>query len=445
MILNGDALHIPLADCSVDSIVCDPPYGLSSGKTKYIGESGTGGGFMGKKWDHGVPGVEFWIEALRVAKPGAHMLAFGGSRTYHRLTCAIEDAGWEIRDCIMWVYGSGFPKSCNVSKQLDKSAGAEREVIGPNKFELLNGKSNLNCYGKASRPNETAPSTEQAKQWDGWGSALKPAYEPVILARKPLDGTIAQNVLKWGCGGINIDGCRIGTEPPSPRNAPKKIICGGKFHSGSEADKEMSHYNPASGRFPSNFIHDGSDDVVSLFPVTTSGTLNGQPRKGGNTVYSQPGATEGTPRYHSGDSGSASRFFKCCPPEDAQRIVYSSKASKADRDKGLDGLESRDAAGVAYTTMAGDGRDNPEIKPAKRRNHHPTVKSTSLMQYLCKLITPPNGIILDPFCGSGSTGKAAAKEGFQFIGIEKEWEYCQIAKARCDFETRKPNQMRLAA
>ena len=441
MILNGDALHIPLADCSVDSIVTDPPYGLSSGKTKYIGDSGSGGGFMGKKWDHGVPGVEFWVEALRVAKPGAHMLAFGGTRTYHRLACAIEDAGWEIRDCIMWVYGSGFPKSCNVSKQLDKSAGAHGEY-GEKKLRVHSRGSHI-LHDGWKRPcqddpdsvdrsgREYLPSTKQAKQWDGWGSALKPAYEPIILARKPLGGTIAQNVLKWGCGGINVDGSRIPAEPWK-RVGPRDDMRGGNFASGS-GKKIMIGDGVAEssplGRFPANLIHDNSDEVVSLFPqnagasAPVSGTEDSTPAK---NVYGKYDRVKGA--FHS-DSGSAARFFYCA------------KASKADRDEGLCGFELKKAR-----PTQGNGIGNqPDRQIQNNRNTHPTVKNSTLMRYLCKLITPPNGIILDPFCGSGSTGKAAAKEGFRFIGIEKEWEYCQIAKARCDHEANKPNQMRLAA
>jgi len=430
MIINGDALHIPLADCSVDSIVCDPPYGLS---------------FMGKKWDHGVPGVEFWIEALRVAKPGAHMLAFGGTRTYHRLTCAIEDAGWEIRDCIMWVYGSGFPKSLDIGKAIDKAAGAERECVGTGKRSNAPGTvTNKVKWVREAEYPITIASTESAKQWDGWGTALKPAYEPIILARKPLDGTTAQNVLKWGCGGINIDGCRVETDEPVRKNTAGGL----GYASGNAIVVGTGTCVHLQGRFPANFIHDGSDEVVSLFPVTTSGGSNGNRKRG---PYSND-RTWGTSKTKGLDvseglapsSGSAARFFKRCPPDDAQRIVYSSKALNADRDEGLGGMPDK------LTVRYGERGQDPlpqqtPTKPVAQKNHHPTVKNSELMRYLCKLITPPNGLILDMFCGSGSTGKAAAKEGFQFIGIEKEWEYCQIAKARYDFEALKPNQMRLAA
>jgi DNA modification methylase len=409
-----------MPDCSVDAVVTDPPYGLS---------------FMGKKWDYDVPGVEVWAECLRVLKPGGHLLAFAGTRTQHRMAVRIEDAGFEIRDMIAWVYGSGFPKSLDVSKAIDKmdaaqeqqtrryrftewvrSTGitskqideatqtnmgghyttaasqpaimtrehleacrhllgeipewvereadirsvesknfAEREVVGERR-QRANNASRSNAPMNASIGEVefiTNPATPEAKQWQGWGTALKPALEPITVARKPLIGTVAENVLQHGTGAINVDGCRVGTEPPAPRNAPKKIIRGGKFHASADSGQEMSHYNPTQGRWPANFIHDGSEEVTDLL-------------------------------------GSAARFFYCA------------KASKRDRDEG---------------------------------NHHPTVKPTDLMRYLCRLVTPPDGLVLDPFMGSGSTGKAAALEGFSFIGIEREAEYVAIAQARINHVT----------
>jgi DNA modification methylase len=363
---------------SVDAIVTDPPYGLA---------------FMGKQWDHGVPGTPFWEAALRVAKPGAHLLAFGGTRTYHRLACAIEDAGWEIRDCVMWVYGSGFPKSLDVSKAIDKAAGAEREV-GPLKrggdrlLRLENGKRDGGgTWGDESGRNAytSIPSTEAAKQWEGWGTALKPAFEPIILARKPFPTTVAANVLAHGTGGLNIDGCRVGDNAgwsyPNGRG-------GSGWHGRESLEANLTKPMAATqGRFPANFIHDGSEEVLALFPETTSGSLAGQPRTE-NKIYGSAANALGTPRFHEGDSGSAARFFYCA------------KASKKDRGGS---------------------------------NKHPTVKPTDLMRYLCRLITPPGGVILDPFMGSGSTGKAAILEGFRFIGIEKEAEYLEIAKARIEF------------
>jgi site-specific DNA-methyltransferase (adenine-specific) len=341
---------------SVDAIVCDPPYGLS---------------FMGKGWDHGVPGVEFWTEALRVAKPGAHLLAFGGTRTYHRLACAIEDAGWDIRDCVMWVYGSGFPKSHN-----------------------LKGK------------------------WRGWGTALKPAWEPIIVARKPLVGTVAENVLTHGTGGINVDGCRVGTEQTVTLRSGSmgKGIYGGDARVGSFA-------NPP-GRWPANVIHDGSEEVVGLFPNVKAGVAVKRNLDGRTYNAHQEWGLKASPGDDIGfaDSGSAARFFYCA------------KASKADRDEGCEGLPQTIKQSVAH----GDKRhgtlpytnEPQEMKPRPRGNHHPTVKPTALMRYLCRLVTPPGGVVLDPFTGSGSTGKGAVMEGFEFVGIEREAEYVEIAKAR---------------
>jgi site-specific DNA-methyltransferase (adenine-specific) len=374
---------------SVDAIVTDPPYGLA---------------FMGKQWDHGVPGAPFWEAALRVAKPGAHLLAFGGTRTYHRLACAIEDAGWEIRDCLMWVYGSGFPKSLDVSKAIDKTAGAEREVVGT-KLGLpgyhLNAHQGGEAFGEGlssstfetrlASSQVTAPATEAAKQWQGWGTALKPAYEPILLARKPFPTTVAANVLTHGTGGLNIDGCRVGTDEVLQGSTVRNDIRGGGFASGHKQNPgDIPDYAQSPlGRWPANFIHDGSDEACS--PL-----------------------------------GESSRFFYCA------------KASKKDRDEGLDAFNSK-----ASSSMS--GRRNPENAEwdtgndvtsrfvTNRKNVHPTVKPTDLMRYLCRLITPPGGVILDPFMGSGSTGKAAILEGFRFIGIEKETEYLEITKARIEF------------
>jgi DNA modification methylase len=567
-LILGDCLDVmrALEENSIDSIVTDPPYGL---------------GFMGKEWDHGVPGVAFWEAALRVAKPGCHMLAFGGTRTHHRLMCAIEDAGWEIRDTVMWVYGSGFPKSLDVSKAIDKAVGAEREVIG----------SNPNVSNRPSKDGEgfrgqqdariTAPATPEALRWKGWGTAAKPAFEPVIVARKPLDGqselytivgnlsrleaqlwllshasdagktspssqseydaacasarwgaaeprsirdalcaqmgtsqfelatattlstvsswlatwdaalrrgsmftiatatsqiidlrtlscsasaltpqaiikaatnqpgswwsalpaaavlhvaatrlsgtleliavesaiesglmphpdaidptvlakpiivarkplvgTVAENVLQHGTGAINIDGCRVGMSKDVP--ASGTAVSSSRTYAGGFPPRRPdvdSGFNPNVGRWPANLIHDGSDEVLAGFPNETA------------------------------------RFF------------YSPKASKADRDEGCEEMPER--AGGAMQANVGDvmGLGGASLKgePKQRqlsRNHHPTVKPTALMRYLCRLVTPPGGVVLDPFMGSGSTGKAAALEGFGFVGIEIDGEYLEIARRR---------------
>ena len=371
-LMLGDCLDRlkELPDNSVDSIVTDPPYGIS---------------FMAKKWDYDVPSVEVWTEAMRVLKPGGHALIACGTRTQHRMVVNIEDAGFEIRDVVSWIYGSGFPKSLNISKALDKAAGAEREVVG---------KSNRHVSGKPEQKTDglngsstfkesvgmgqyiTAPATESAKQWDGWGTALKPACEFFTLCRKPLsEKTIAANVLKWGTGGINVDGCRVGTESTKRTNGKSAIWA----KDGMNSEQGGSD----SGRFPANLIHDGSQEVLDMFPVTKSG---GGDRNGEQKGEFLKGVGDtGTERTFSANQGSAARFFYCA------------KASKKDREEG---------------------------------NTHPTVKPTSLMAYLCRLITPTGGTVLDPYMGSGSTGKAARREGFSFVGIEREPEYMAIAEAR---------------
>ena len=395
---------------SVDAIVSDPPYGLA---------------FMGKEWDHGVPGVEFWTEALRVAKPGAHLVAFGGTRTFHRLAVAIEDAGWEVRDCLSWLYGSGFPKSLDVGKAIDKVNGetdrlhrfttwmrttglkakvineaigksdvgshylrmdqpaiptvelwqklrplcgdvpgwvdqlverheAEREVVGERSVPAGHSFAS-DRYGKTSDAvtyNDTRPATDAAKRWDGWGTALKPAYEPIILARKPLVGTVAANVTQYGTGGLNVDGCRIGYDPKDPRLAWQERY-GGRDYGSADNDiyapmqSRTSAGNPA-GRWPANVCLD--EEAAAMFPE--------------------------------------SRYF------------YTAKASRREREAGCDG------------------------------NNHPTVKPIALMRWLCRLVTPPGGLVLDPFNGSGSTGCAAVLEGFRYLGAELDAEYVEIARKR---------------
>jgi site-specific DNA-methyltransferase (adenine-specific) len=399
---------------SVDAIVSDPPYGLS---------------FMGKGWDHGVPGVEFWVEAMRVAKPGAHLLAFGGTRTYHRLACAIEDAGWEIRDCVMWVYGSGFPKSHDVSKAIDKAAGAERKVVGIHRHAHLNKyRSQASTYGTpTNNTEETAPATDAARQWQGWGTALKPAWEPIIVARKPLVGTVAENVLKHGTGGINVDGCRVEPTGESRERVgePSQERRYNKAGATDFAATPSTRGGNPAGRWPANVIHDGSEEVVGLFPQTCASS--GRPRRNTAAAHNATNSmgksvADWTTLGHDDNGGSAARFFYCA------------KASKADRDEGCEGLPQTIKQSVAH----GDKRHGTlpytneprEMNPRPRGNHHPTVKPTDLMRYLCRLVAPPGGIVLDPFTGSGSTGKGAVLEGFRFIGIEREAEYVEIARAR---------------
>jgi site-specific DNA-methyltransferase (adenine-specific) len=385
-----------LPDNSIDSIVTDPPYEL---------------GFMGKSWDaSGVAyDVTVWQECLRVLKPGGHLLSFGGSRTYHRMACAIEDAGFQIRDQIMWMYGSGFPKSLNISKAIDKAAGAERERV-PYKGGIAGGSGNYGGGGQihVGTKDGAFPVTAEAEVWDGWGTALKPAHEPIVLARKPLDGTVANNVLTHGTGGINIDGCRV--------KATDSFGGGTKGTSGFAAGYEHDGWVAGSplGRFPANFIHDGSDEVLELFPDSKGGAYPAKRGQAVNTAFASGQETEGGFRAM-GDNGSAARFFYCA------------KASKKDRNEGLD-----DFPLVKGGSLSGGEETRPD-RPTNhpiRANHHPTVKPTELMRYLCRLITPPDGTVLDPFTGSGSTGKAAVLEGFHFIGVEQSAEYIEIAKAR---------------
>jgi site-specific DNA-methyltransferase (adenine-specific) len=415
-ILHGNNLDIlpTLADNSIDSIVTDPPYEL---------------GFMGKKWDSsGIAySVELWQQCLRVLKPGGHLLSFGGTRTYHRVAVAIEDAGFELRDSIAWLYGSGFPKSLDVSKAIDKQAGAEREVItevisdifGDQEVEkkLANPGSTADRLAMGNNwqdnPVETKPATPEAQQWQGWGTALKPAFEPVIVARKPIEGTVANNVLKWATGGLNIDGSRIGTETISTHNAPKGSFAGGEPDRGSDT----SSYKEHTGRWPANIILDpytaelldeqSGDRPGGTFPAKRGQSVNTSFASGQETVGGQRSM---------GDSGGASRFF------------YVAKASKRDRNEGLEELETKQTVGGGGLGNPVSGAYGSEKAPGK--NFHPTVKPTSLMEYLIKLVTPPQGTVLDPFTGSGSTGKAAILQGFDFIGIEMTEEYLPIIEGR---------------
>ena len=454
-LLHGDCLEQmkTLPDNSVDAIVSDPPYGIS---------------FMAKKWDYDVPSVDVWTEAMRVLKPGGHALIACGTRTQHRMVVNIEDAGFEIRDVVSWIYGSGFPKSLNISKAVDKMDAAEVQMARRYKFtewvrshgvksadidastgtnmgghyttaasqpaimtrEHLEACRHLfadvpqwvedecdkrsvesenfkrrEVLGTETRYNEpsgivsagrdertliereiTAPATEAAKQWDGWGTALKPACEFFTLARKPLsEKTVAANVLKWGTGGINIDGCRVETEDKLSFGS-RELGDGVKY--GKCKPTTEGEQNP-QGRFPANLIHDGSQEVLDLFPETKSGGGNRNGAQKGD-VFNGVGDT-GVDRPFPSSQGSAARFFYC------------PKASKKDRDEG---------------------------------NTHPTVKPTTLMQYLCQLITPAGGTVLDPYMGSGSTGKAALREGFDFIGCELDPDYFKIAETRINNETK---------
>jgi hypothetical protein len=439
-----------MPDCSVDAVVTDPPYGLA---------------FMGKRWDYDVPSVEIWAECLRVLKPGGHLLAFAGTRTQHRMAVRIEDAGFEIRDMIAWVYGSGFPKSLDVSKaidkmdaseeqmqrryrftewvratgatsrQIDEATGtnmgghyttaasqpaimtrehleqcrhllgdvpewvereadirsvesrnmAEREVVGVQK----NAMSGWDMDGgtRFADRNITAPATPAAQQWAGWGTALKPALEPITMARKPLTGTVAANVLEYGTGALNVDGCRVAHNEDCRMMAPSQANIDNPSEKHRQAGRREAVLElKPGGRWPANLIHDGSDEVAGLFPETV-GKIGMVGNTGGNNrIYGKLGRQEDR-QPGTTDTGSAARFF------------YTAKASKADRGEG---------------------------------NTHPTVKPLDLMAYLCRLVTPPGGVVLDPFMGSGTTIKAAIGEGFHAIGIERDPAYFAMVQQRMD-------------
>jgi site-specific DNA-methyltransferase (adenine-specific) len=404
---------------SVDAIVTDPPAGIS---------------FMGKEWDKDKGGRGQWIawmteiaaECLRVIKPGGHALVWALPRTSHWTATAWEDAGFEVRDRIAHVFGSGFPKSLDVSKAIDKAAGKERERhLVPTKRGNLPEQAGPIALGATGMTDISEPITDAAKQWDGWGTALKPAMEDWWLLRKPLsEKTVAANVLKWGTGSINIDGCRVDAEPwhrPRKGTGSRKFLT--TFAQDKWTKKNMANganeYGSNKGRWPANLIHDGSEEVLALFPEAGGGF-----GKRGKTVgnLQSPGSGWGTKNTGEvvgfGDSGSAARFFYCA------------KASRAEREAGLEGMEAKSASERNGMSSLPDLRMDHEQARNGSRNHHPTVKPLALMRYLCRLITPPNGLILDPFMGSGSTGMAAKAEGFRFIGIEKEKEYVAIAERR---------------
>jgi site-specific DNA-methyltransferase (adenine-specific) len=375
---------------------------------------------------------EWAIEALRVLKPGGHLLAFGGTRTYHRLACAIEDSGFEIRDCIVWVYGQGFPKSQNVSKMIDKMAGAKRPVIGPRirvdgkAPGVVGNQGGLTMGAFGDLPiTVTGPATSEAQQWDGWGTALKPAMEPIVVARKPLIGTVVKNVLKYGMGALNIDGCRILTDENLNGGAYAAQPNRDQSHSWSEATgmyeagrSANSSYEQPIGRWPANVILDEEAAQIldeQTWHLKAGGDLTGDEPTAeafSGPVYGNGKSREGWRAY--GDSGGASRFFYCA------------KASTVEREAGL-----REAFSPTMGNGIGGKEHDPETA-TKKFNKHPTVKPIDLMRYLVRLVTPPGGLVLDPFCGSGTTGIAALQEGFRFLGIEREQEYVDIARARIE-------------
>ena len=417
MILRGNCLDTlkTLPDNSVDSIVTDPPYEL---------------GFMGKSWDNsGIAyNQDLWRECLRVLKPGGHLLAFSGSRTYHRMTVAIEDAGFEIRDQIMWLYGSGFPKSLDVSKAIDKAAGVVGEVIGERTFgKTSTGQGsgwNTNAVAATGRQDITAPATPEAQRWQGWGTALKPAHEPICVARKPVIGTVANNVLTYGTGALNINVSRVPSDDGFEKAWDKPISTNisaknGKYISeGVQHTVDLSSNRPEGGRWPANVIHDGSDEVVAGFPESKTGAV-----KPYNTKSQGYGGGWGSFRDFSQEAseGSAARFFYCA------------KASKSERNAGLEGLPE-----LPKNERKEGGKSVLEIPGKSNQNPHPTVKPIALMRYLVKLVTPPGGTVLDPFLGSGSTAVAAVLEGFNWIGCEMTEDYFPIIEARVKWAEEQP-------
>ena len=378
-IYHGDCMEVLESLENIDSCVTDPPYGLS---------------FMGKSWDYDVPQKELWEKVYQSIKQGGHLLSFFGSRTYHRGVIPIEDAGFEIRDQLMWLYGSGFPKSHNIGKAVDKLQGNKREVLGKKvRGDVQKAKETGTTFAKAdaNKNNKdifgygTEILTKGNSEWEGWGTALKPAHEPIVMARKPFKGTVAENVLEHGTGGINIDGCRVCTDDNLSGGSGRIGGFAGKTQGGELSDYKVS--GNEQGRFPANVMHDGSDGVQDVFPQTKSGAVKPYINKNTNSYGGNFSRKKFRDYYKEADEGTAARYFYCA------------KASKKDRDDG---------------------------------NNHPTVKPTELMRYLCRLVTPKGGVVLDPFMGSGSTGKGALLEGFRFIGIEMEREYFDIACARLE-------------
>ena len=526
MLLKGNCLETlkTLADNSVDSIVTDPPYEL---------------GFMGKTWD--ASGIAYnqdlWAECLRVLKPGGHLLAFSGSRTYHRMTVAIEDAGFEIRDQIMWLYSSGFPKSLDVSKAIDKAAGLlEHEAIA---FTVA-GRTDKNLPSPVTKGYEPPkPQSPEAQRWQGWGTALKPAHEPICVARKPLTGTVASNVLEWGTGALNIDGSRVGDEKLNllPAGSMSGTSMRGPDPKGSESHTVI-------GRWPANVIHDGSDEVLAGFPndagrffFSTKGDYDGSlwhdlnlhpetanTAEGSSSLQSQydasvlvhvlnmalpeglrcvgllversmsvteneskqiiesvmqatqsiaakfwlgsslesitlssnhakvvathepTGITTITTSLRKSDGYAEPVTFSITPTfsghgekaSSGKSFIYCAKASKSERNAGLEGLPEYATGVYAQDEWS---RNNMTSIPTMSRNFHPTVKPLALMRYLVKLVTPPNGTVLDPFLGSGSTAVACVLEGFDWIGCEMTEDYWPIIEARVAWAEAQPRTL----
>ena len=400
---HGDCLKVlcTLPSCSVDAIVCDPPAGIA---------------FMGKDWDKDKGGRDAWIawmqsvarECLRVIKHGGHAIVWALPRTSHWTGMAWENAGWEPRDKIVHLFGTGFPKSLDVSASIEglltrgsanKTAfkhlsgdKVQRGDWGIAKMQQSHGQREKNYDTEAesgARLSKLSPTTAEAKEWEGWGTALKPAAEDWWLMRKPIDGTIAGNVLKHGTGALNIDGCRVGTDDTRSVASATAL---GQGSGWNKHDNKPVLAGSECGRWPANVVTDGSDEVVAGFP------------------------------------------------DDEARFFYCTKASRRDREEGCDHLEAKSGADAVDREEGSAGLNSPRAGASrtagKVKNHHPTVKNTDLMRYLCRLVTPKDGVVLDPFMGSGSTGKGCMYEGFDFIGIEQEAEYVEIAKARIEYALR---------
>jgi len=413
-IYNGDNIQVlkTLPDNSVDSVVTDPPYGIS---------------FLGSQWDYDVPSVELWKECYRVLKPGGYLLSFGSSRTYHRMAVKVEDAGFEIRDQIMWIYGSGFPKSHNVGKSVDKLQGNER-VFSSNNPNHRESDALYKLGFQGGKGNGII--TKGQSDWEGFGTALKPAHEPIVMARKPFKGSVAKNVLKWATGGINIDDCRIefedsknpATNPLYRQENDYKMPKKGEASNGVVSFTSSKNKISSLGRFPANIIFDEEAGMVldEQSGITSQGHWSKTKTTGfgkfgnGKTIYNGIGKKDEL-------KGGASRFFYCPKP------------SKKEKEEGLENLEDK----LLSRVNKGGLENDPRWEPKLRKNNHSTVKPVKLMRYLIRLVTPRiGGTIIDPFFGSGTTGKSALREDndYKFIGIEKEKEYFNIAVERCQFE-----------
>jgi DNA modification methylase len=438
-IYTGDCLEIlpTLQQGQCTAVLTDPPYGLSDGPTKYLGDDGAGGGFMGAKWDHGVPGIPFWQAVAGVCRPGAYLLAFGGTRTFHRQAVAIEDAGWMIRDCLAWVYGSGFPKSLNLSAAIDKAAGAERVVVGTKAglpgYSLAASKGHAVYHdgiGGGGDPVKecqiTAPATPAAHTWQGYGTALKPALEPITLAMLPRDGSFVDKVHQHGCGGLAIDACRIETSQSLnggrySKHGPGE--CDGSTYASGLNIRTPDGYIQPAGRWPANLLISDCPEVVDLFPST--GPARAGARGAGlrdNGTYGKSDQAYNNTSSITDSGGSAARFYYCA------------KASRAERELGCESLPAHTRAQITGRKEGSAGQAHARASMTAKghiRNTHPTVKPLMLMRYLLRLVTQPEvNLVLDPFAGSGTTGMACALAGIPCVLIEQDPHHVEIIKSR---------------